>query len=161
MLFIAIAASAINTDVCFLFILLMPNCCCRQIYLFVVYVRKGNTYIVSNKTFSHKKVIYMLSFNVFIQNTYVYLHLFTNSILLCIIIYKAVFLVPVVLFSMVPGGWCHPWFRWLPPWFQWWRCLHGGWCPRCWWCLPGSSGGGAFMVAGVLVAGGASLVPVV
>ena len=31
------------------------------------------------------------------------MHLFTNSILLYIIIYKAVFLVPVVLFSMVPG----------------------------------------------------------
>ena len=30
--------------------------------------------------------------------------MFTNSILLYIIIYKAVFLVPVVLFSMVPGG---------------------------------------------------------
>ena len=44
----------------------------------------------------------MLLFNVFIQNTYVSLHLYTNSILLYIIIYKAVFLVPVVLFSMVP-----------------------------------------------------------
>ena len=44
----------------------------------------------------------MLLFNVFIQNTYVSLHLFTNSILLYIIIYNAVFLVPVVLFAIVP-----------------------------------------------------------
>ena len=43
----------------------------------------------------------MLSFNVFIQNIYVSLHLFTNSILLYIIIYKAVFLVPVVVSSLV------------------------------------------------------------
>ena len=44
----------------------------------------------------------MLLFNVFIQNIYVSLHLFTNSILLYIIIYKAVFLVPVVVPSLVP-----------------------------------------------------------
>ena len=71
----------------------------------------------------------MLLFNVFIQNTYVSLHLFINSILLYIIIYKAVFLVPVVLFSMVPGGGVIPgasgggasrlvevpsWCQWLP-----------------------------------------------
>ena len=45
----------------------------------------------------------MLLFNVFIQNTYVSLHLFTNSILLYIIIYKTVFLVPWVVSSLVPG----------------------------------------------------------
>ena len=80
----------------------MPNCCCRQIYLFVVYVCKGNAYIVSRKHFPIKKVIYRLLFNVFIQNTYVSLHLYTNSILLYIIIYNAVFLIPVVVSSLVP-----------------------------------------------------------
>ena len=102
----------------------------------------------------------MLLFNVFIQNTYVSLHLFTNSILLYIIIYKAVFLVPVVE---------------VPSWCQWWRCLPGAsgggasrlvvvssrmvevppWC-QLWRCLPGASGEGASMVPAA-----AFLVPVV
>ena len=87
----------------------------------------------------------MLLFNVFIQNTYVSLHLFTNSILLYIIIYNAVFLVPVVLFSLVPVAaslvpvvevplwWLVSSWLEVSPWFQWWRCLHGGWCPRVRW----------------------------